>query len=105
VATLAALAGNGGGVPKNAISDDDWRRFSGEISQLIHRARTQQGLTQEHVAYTAGITRTTYQRLEKNENREGSTANPGIRTMLAIATVLGLELKDLLPAWKPDLHP
>lgn len=90
---------------KNAISDEAWRRYSEELSQILQRARVERGLTQEHVAYTAGITRTTYQRFEKNENRPGSPSNPGLRSLVAIAAALEMELVDLLPNWKPDLHP
>ena len=90
---------------KSAISDEDWRRFSAELSREIQRIRVERGLTQEHVAYTAGITRTTYQRFEKNENRPGVSANPELRTLVAIASALGVRLTDLLPDWEPGLTP
>lgn len=95
----------GGNVRKPAISDDDWRKFSGELSREILRIRIERGLTQEHVAYTAGITRTTYQRFEKNENRPGVSANPELKTLVAIASALGVRLRDLLPDWDPELAP
>ena len=105
VASLVGLSSDGEGVPNNAISEDDWRRYSAELSRELQRLRVERGLTQEHVAYTAGITRTTYQRFEKNENRPGSPSNPELRTLLAIAAALGVHVRDLLPSWNPDVSP
>jgi DNA-binding XRE family transcriptional regulator len=105
VAALVGLSRDRGDVPTNAISEDDWRRYSGDLSRELQRLRVERGLTQEHVAYTAGITRTTYQRFEKNENRPGVPSNPELRTLLAIAAVLGVQLRDLLPSWNPDVTP
>jgi transcriptional regulator with XRE-family HTH domain len=92
-------------VPNNAIDDEDWARYAREFGQKLQRLRTERRLTQEHVAYTAGVTRTTYQRLEKNENRPGAPANPSLSNIVAIAAALGVDVAELLPKWKPDVNP
>lgn len=92
-------------MPTNAISDEDWQRFSGQLAHELQRLRVERGLTQEHVAYTAGITRTTYQRFEKNENRPGAPSNPELRTLVAIAAALDVDVRELLPDWMPELRP
>ena len=62
------------------------------------------GLSQEAVAYRAGLTRYTYQKYEKGESRPGSPINPSLRSLLAIAQVLEVELGALLPGDVPDLR-
>lgn len=69
----------------------------------LQRHRLERGYSQERVAYEAGLSRYTYQKLEKGESRPGDPANPRLQTLLAIAQVLGVELTDLLPPKTPDL--
>lgn len=69
----------------------------------MQRVRVLRGLSQERVAYHAGLSRYTYQKLEKGEPRPGSPANPSVRTLLAVAQVLEVTLADLLPTQAPDL--
>ncbi|MCE0508978.1 helix-turn-helix transcriptional regulator [Microbacterium sp. KKR3/1] len=56
------------------------------------------------MAYRAGLTRYTYQKYEKGESRPGYSANPTLRTLLALAQVLGVGLVDLIPGDPPDLR-
>lgn len=84
-------------------SSDSWANFSREIGSTIQRLRVARGLSQERVAYQAGLSRYTFQKLEKGESRPGSPANPTIQTLLAISQVLEVQLDDLLPRLAPDL--
>ncbi|MFC5434888.1 helix-turn-helix transcriptional regulator [Microbacterium suwonense] len=74
------------------------------MATSLRRAREGAGLSQEQVAYRAGLTRYTYQKYEKGESRPGRPANPTLRTVLAISQVLGMSLDDLIPDAIPDLR-
>lgn len=80
-----------------------WDKFASDLGQNLQRRRLQKGYSQETVAYRAGLGRYTYQKFEKGESRPGSPANPTLRTLLAVAQVLEIELTDLLPHDQPDL--
>ncbi len=71
---------------------------------MLRRAREDAGLSQEQVAYRAGLTRYTYQKYEKGESRPGSPANPTLRTMLALSQVLGVAVASLIPPDAPDIR-
>lgn len=71
---------------------------------MLRRARQNAGLSQEQVAYRAGLTRYTYQKYEKGESRPGRPANPTLRTMLALSQVLGVTVANLIPSDAPDLR-
>ena len=80
-----------------------WERYARELGQNIQRERARLGYSQDRVAYEANLSRYTYQKLEKGESRPGTPANPSVRTLLAVAQVLDVEIGDLLPADTPDL--
>lgn len=61
-------------------------------------------MSQEDVAYRAGLSRYTYQKYEKGESAPGNPANPTLRTLLALSQVLGIRLADLIPEHAPDLR-
>lgn len=82
----------------------EWPQFARELGASIHRHRIARGLTQEQVAYAAGMTRYTFQKFEKGESMPGSPANPSLRNVMAIAQVLGITLDELVPAPWPDLR-
>lgn len=84
--------------------DAEWRDYSQRVATSLRSARAHAGLSQEDVAYRAGLTRYTYQKYEKGESRPGSPINPTVRTMLAISQVLGVPLDALLPTPVPDLR-
>ncbi|WJM17154.1 helix-turn-helix domain-containing protein [Microbacterium arborescens] len=81
-----------------------WGAYAQRLATALRRAREASGLSQEDVAYRAGLTRYTYQKYEKGESRPGSPANPTLRTILAISQVLGTSLSELLPDKAPDLR-
>lgn len=86
------------------IADREWAAYAQRLATALSRARGEAGLSQEQVAYRAGLTRYTYQKYEKGESRPGSPANPTLRTMLALSQVLGVALADLIPDGAPDLQ-
>lgn len=83
--------------------DRDWHDYVVRLGQQLQRERLTRDLTQDDVAYRARLSRYTYQKYEKGESRPGAPANPSIRSLMAIAQTLGLELVDLLPDHPPDL--
>lgn len=80
-----------------------WAAYARELGINIQRERIKQGLTQEQLAYTANISRFSYQQLEKGESRPGTPANPSLKNIMALAQVLKVPLTELLPDNCPDL--
>lgn len=77
---------------------DDWFAYARDFGIRLHRARIAAQLTQEELAYTAGITRSHYQQLEKGLSRPGVAANPSLRTILSLARVLRIRPEELIPS-------
>ena len=53
------------------------------------------------LAVAADISAFTYRKLEKGESNPGTPANPRLKTLVALAEVLGVELVELLPPKRP----
>lgn len=85
--------------------DDGWESFAREFGIRLHRARIEAALTQEELAYAAGLTRSHYQQLEKGLSRSGVPANPSLKTIVGLARVLGLPLEALVPPFDADERP
>jgi len=83
----------------------EWSAYARKLGTRLQRLRAERGLSQERLAYSAGITRYTYQKLEKGESTPGAAANPTLRTVLALAQQLDVPLDELLPRPWPDLGP
>lgn len=83
---------------------EGWSAFALEVGANIQRRRLELGRSQDRVAFESGISRYTYQKLEKGESRPGTPANPTLQTLIAISQALELELGDLLPESLPDLR-
>ena len=81
-----------------------WPEFARELGTNLQRLRIVKGLSQEQVAYAAGLSRYTYQKFEKGESMPGTPANPSLKNVLALAQVLEVELDELLPTSWPDLR-
>ncbi|MEV7758001.1 helix-turn-helix domain-containing protein [Microbacterium sp. NPDC089180] len=84
-------------------SNPEWDAYARAIGTNIQRQRIARGYSQDRVAYEANLSRYTYQKLEKGESRPGTPANPTVRTLLAVAQVLGVGLAEILPGDAPDL--
>lgn len=82
----------------------DWDGFAVALGINIQRIRVERGLNQDDVAHSAGIGRTTYQRLERGDTTTDRSANPSLRNVMAVAQALGVEIEDLLPKRRPDLR-
>lgn len=80
-----------------------WDDCAREIGIRLQRARQAKGLSQEAVAHAAGIAGQTYYKFEKGESKPGTPLNPRLRTLLAVAQVLEVDISTLLPADLPDL--
>jgi len=87
----------------NIDEDDEWADYARRLGIELNRTRHRAGLTQEKLAYAAGLTRYHYQQLEKGESRPDKPANPSLRNILALAQALGVTLEELLPDDVPDL--
>lgn len=74
----------------------DWDEFMREFGLRLQRARHAAGLTQEQAAYSSGLTRSHYQQLEKGRSRPGVAANPSLKTVVALATNLEVDLSHLV---------
>lgn len=84
--------------------DEEWSVYIQGFATTLRRLRLRAGLSQEDVAYQAGMTRYTYQKYEKGESRPGSPANPTLRALVALSQVLEVPVVDLLPGNPPDLR-
>lgn len=89
---------------RNDSADEGWAAYAQRLATALRRAREEAGLSQEQVAYRAGLTRYTYQKYEKGESRPGTPANPTLRTILAISQVLEVVVEELIPDEPPDLR-
>lgn len=89
---------------RNESTDAEWAAYAQRLATALRRAREDAGLSQEQVAYRAGLTRYTYQKYEKGESRPGTPANPTLRTMLALSQVLDVTVASLIPPNAPDLR-
>ncbi|MFL6101382.1 MAG: helix-turn-helix domain-containing protein [Actinomycetales bacterium] len=81
-------------------SGESFEQYSRDLGVRLHQLRVDRGLTQERLAAAADITTYTYRKLEKGESNPGTPANPRLRTLLALAEVLDVNLAELLP---PDI--
>ena len=82
---------------------DAWDRYARELGVRLQQLRIAKGLSQERLAVAADITSFTYRKLEKGESNPGTPANPRLRTLVALAEVLEVDLADLLPPEKPGV--
>lgn len=74
-----------------------WSDYVQELGDHAFQIRTERGMSQENVAYAAGLTRYTYQRLERGLGTNALAANPTLATLVAVAQALDVGLEDLIP--------
>ena len=84
--------------------ESSWAAYMRTVGINIQRERIRHGMSQERLAYSAGLSRLTYQQLEKGESRPHTPANPSLKNIMAIAQVLDIPLDLLLPSDWPDLR-
>lgn len=64
------------------------------MARTLRRRRLDAGLSQESLAYAAGLSRNHIQLLEREV---GALPNPTLRTLYALADALACRVIDLLP--------
>lgn len=94
-----------GVMPRIRKAPDEWGDFAARLGVQLQRRRLERGLSQEQLAYAAGLSRYTYQKFEAGHSAPGTPANPSLRNVMALAQILGLKLDELLPPDWPDLRP
>ena len=77
---------------------EQWAAYVQELGDQVHDVRMTRGMSQEQVAYAAGLTRYTFQRLERGLGTNASPANPTLFTLVSVAGALDVGVEDLLPA-------
>ncbi|WP_165061036.1 helix-turn-helix domain-containing protein [Adlercreutzia sp. ZJ154] len=70
--------------------------FSRELANKLRMLRDAKGISQENVAHQAGISAYTYQKFEKGESKPGTPMNPRLFTLLALANVFEIDVRELL---------
>lgn len=70
-------------------------QFIADLAEDLRRVREERGLSQEEVAFTAGVSVRTYGCLERGESSSGAIANPGISTLVRVLAALGVERASL----------
>lgn len=81
-----------------------WQDYALTLGIRLQQLRVARGLSQEQVAYAAGLSRYTYQKFEKGQSMPGTPANPSLRNIMAIAQILDVHLDQIVPEPWPDLH-
>ncbi|KAA8743304.1 helix-turn-helix transcriptional regulator [Actinomyces johnsonii] len=76
--------------------DEQWWPIARQLGLRLQRARIAKGLSQEALAHAAGISTYTYQKFEKGESRPGTPMNPRLRIVIALATVLDIQVEELV---------
>ena len=86
-----------------ARAKNDWEGYARELGLNLQRARAARGVSQERAAHAAGISTFTYRKLEKGESNPGTPANPRLQTLVALAEVLDIDIRELLPRKSPAI--
>ncbi len=87
------------GVLMSKLRDSEaWAEYARELGDVLYSVRRDRQMSQEGVAYASGLSRYTYQRLERGLDSQGETANPTLTTLVSIANALDVGVEDILPA-------
>lgn len=70
--------------------------YSSLLADRLRMLRDERKMSQESVAHQAGISTYTYQKFEKGESKPGTPMNPRLYTLLALAKVFDVDVRDLL---------
>lgn len=71
-------------------------RFSANLADKLRNLREERKMSQESVAHQAGLSTYTYQKFEKGESKPGTPMNPRLFTLLALARVFDMDVRELL---------
>ena len=76
--------------------DEQWWPIARQLGLRLQRARFARGVRLVAVPHAAGISTYTYQKFEKGESRPGTPMNPRLRTLIALATALDMQVEELV---------
>ena len=79
--------------PDSQISPE---HFSANLADKLRNLREERKMSQESVAHQAGLSTYTYQKFEKGESKPGTPMNPRLFTLLALARVFDIDVRELL---------
>ena len=89
-------------LPKSWRMDNDAayleleRFYAAQLAQRLRVLRDERHVTQEYVAFHAGISTFTYQKFEKGESNPGTPMNPRLSTLIALAQAFDIEPWELI---------
>jgi transcriptional regulator with XRE-family HTH domain len=75
-----------------------------EFARNLQKIRIERGFSQDQVAYASGLSRSSYQRLERGEASSGVANNPTLRNLVAVAQVLNVTVEQLVPMPLPEVQ-
>lgn len=75
-----------------------WLSYGHRLGANLRDLREMRGLTQEQLAEKVGMARNTISNIERNENNNGSAADPRLSTIYRLAAALDVPPAVLLPA-------
>lgn len=75
-----------------------------EFARNLQKIRIERGYSQDQIAYASGLSRSSYQRLERGEASSGVANNPTLRNLISVAQVLGVSLDQLVPTPLPEVQ-
>lgn len=81
-----------------------WAEFMRELARNLHWIRVERGYSQDQVAYTSGLSRSSYQRLERGRVSSGAANNPTLRNLIGVAQTLDVSLDELVPQAWPEVQ-
>lgn len=92
-----SLRGTHGGNVSMPPAPSSWEAYARGIGLELQRCRLERNMTQEELAYAAGLSRTHYQQLERGWWSPGLASNPSVKVLVALALALGVSPARLLP--------
>lgn len=97
------FAGNRGNIYRTTRG---WTDYVRELGKDLQRLRNACGMSQEQVAYSAGLSRLQYQRLEGGGHSSPSSkvSNRTLKSLITIAEVLDYTMSKIILAYWPDLR-
>lgn len=81
---------------ENPVSQISPEHFSANLADKLRNLREERKMSQESVAHQAGLSTYTYQKFEKGESKPGTPMNPRLFTLLALARVFDIDVRELL---------
>lgn len=84
-------------------STSSWAAFARRLGDNLGRLREERGFSQEQTIARAGISRQTYQRIERGALPLNKVANPTLSTLLAICSALDVDINEVIPPFDKEM--